>query len=89
MLTLWFSMKIVRSLMRTIGGEPEYAAQMARRIAKGDSSGTVTLKPGDKLSLLAAMNEMQEGFARWCSRLLSQRLNWRLLPSSFRVPHSK
>ena len=61
MLTLWFSMKIVRSLMRTIGGEPEYAAQMARRIAKGDLSGTVTLKPGDKLSLLAAMKEMQEG----------------------------
>ena len=60
-LTLWLCIQIIRNLLRTIGGEPEYAARIARKIAHGDLSGSITLQPSDNSSLLAAMKEMQDG----------------------------
>ncbi|WP_322114271.1 methyl-accepting chemotaxis protein [Aquabacterium sp. A7-Y] len=52
---------IARSLMRQLGGEPEYARAVVRRMAAGDLSETIQLKRGDTRSLLAAMQEMQTG----------------------------
>ena len=60
-LALWLCIRIIRNLLRTIGGEPEYAAQIARKIAHGDLSGSIALQPNDNSSLLAAMKEMQDG----------------------------
>ncbi len=50
---------IIRSLTRDLGGEPAYAAEIARNIAAGNLAMTVVTKPNDSASMLAAMKEMQ------------------------------
>ena len=57
------SSMINRSLRRTIGGEPEYAAQVATRIASGDLSGSVETQGSDNTSMLFAMKTMQSNLA--------------------------
>ncbi|URI06963.1 methyl-accepting chemotaxis protein [Aquincola tertiaricarbonis] len=52
-----------RRIYRDLGGEPDYAAQIVRRIGAGDLSVQVQLRPGDSNSLLAAMHQMQQGLA--------------------------
>ena len=60
-LTLWICLVIVRNLIRTIGGEPEYAAIIAQRIATGDLSAEIPVTSNDTSSLLASMKKMQDG----------------------------
>ncbi|MFL6708956.1 MAG: methyl-accepting chemotaxis protein [Massilia sp.] len=55
---------INRSLQRTLGGSPEYAAAVAMRIAARDLSVPVVTAPGDDSSLLYAMKTMQDNLAR-------------------------
>lgn len=55
---------IVRSLMRQLGGEPEYAAAMVRAISQGDLSQSITVRPGDTVSLLASLEEMQQSLKK-------------------------
>jgi methyl-accepting chemotaxis protein len=50
---------ITRSLLKELGGEPSEAAEMARAAAQGDFTHTVTVRPGDTLSLLASLGAMQ------------------------------
>jgi methyl-accepting chemotaxis protein len=54
---------INRSLRHTIGGEPEYAAEVAARIAKGDLSASVDTSPNDSSSVLYGMKAMQASLA--------------------------
>jgi methyl-accepting chemotaxis protein len=54
---------IVRSLTRQLGGEPAYAAGVAQRIAGGDLSSEVAVRPGDQDSLLASMKNMRDVLA--------------------------
>jgi methyl-accepting chemotaxis protein len=49
---------IVRNLQRQLGGEPAYAAEVVTRIAAGDLTTQVHTKPGDTVSMLAAIKEM-------------------------------
>jgi methyl-accepting chemotaxis protein len=49
---------ISRSLTKQLGGEPAYAADMLSRIAGGDMTVTMQIKPGDTTSMLAAMQTM-------------------------------
>lgn len=51
---------IIRRVTRPLGGEPEEATAIARRIAAGDLTGEIRIKPGDNESLLAAMKSMQQ-----------------------------
>jgi methyl-accepting chemotaxis protein len=51
---------IMRNIKSSLGGEPAYAAQVAKRIAEGDVSVPVTLAAGDKKSMLYAMSVMQK-----------------------------
>jgi methyl-accepting chemotaxis protein len=51
----------IRALMRQLGGEPAYAAEIANGMAKGQLA-EIQLKPGDTSSLLAAMKSMVETF---------------------------
>ncbi len=53
----WF---IARGVMGQLGGEPERAAAVARRIANGELDAQIPLRPGDSASLMAAMRRMQE-----------------------------
>ena len=55
---------INRGLLRELGGEPAYAAQIAARIAAGDLSVPVDTRPGDTGSMLHAMQMMQSMLAR-------------------------
>jgi methyl-accepting chemotaxis protein len=43
---------LIGSLFRTLGGEPEAAASVVRRLAAGDFASEVALRPGDTNSLL-------------------------------------
>jgi len=60
---------ITRHLMRRLGGEPDYAAQIANRIAAGDLATRVETRPGDTASLLAAMKHMQETLSGTAGRI--------------------
>ncbi|GAB3427218.1 methyl-accepting chemotaxis protein [Massilia solisilvae] len=58
---------ISRSLLKQLGGEPDYAAQVAGEIAAGNLTVRVDLKANDESSLLAAMQDMRrqlEGVVR-------------------------
>jgi methyl-accepting chemotaxis protein len=58
-LLLMVSAAINRSLARSLGGAPEYAVEVANRIAANDLSAAVRLRAGDDSSLLHAMHTMQ------------------------------
>jgi len=47
-------------ILGQLGGEPDYAAEVVRKVAAGDLTVQVELKAGDKSSLLAAMKQMTE-----------------------------
>jgi methyl-accepting chemotaxis protein len=49
---------ITRSLLCQLGGEPDYAADIAGRIANGQLDMKVALRDGDRASLLFAMDTM-------------------------------
>jgi methyl-accepting chemotaxis protein len=49
---------IVRSLMKKLGGEPDYAADVMHRVAEGDFSVQVQIRSGDTGSLLSALHGM-------------------------------
>jgi methyl-accepting chemotaxis protein len=53
------SIWILRDVMHQLGGEPSYAVQVVQRIANGDLSATIETAPGDTVSLLAGMKQMQ------------------------------
>jgi methyl-accepting chemotaxis protein len=59
-LAAFFGWAIARSLSRQLGGEPVDAVGIARRIAAGDLSQPVAVRPGDGASILAAMSHMQD-----------------------------
>jgi methyl-accepting chemotaxis protein len=58
------SVLLVRGITRTLGGEPDEAAALARRVAEGDLSVAITVRPGDDASLVAALKRMQDSLAR-------------------------
>ena len=51
---------VTRGLLRELGAEPADAAALARRVAAGDLTQPVTLRPGDTGSLMASLAEMQQ-----------------------------
>nr|WP_315397440.1 methyl-accepting chemotaxis protein [uncultured Duganella sp.] len=57
-LLLAIGLLILTGIMRQLGGDPGYAAEIVRRVADGDLSADVQVKPGDTSSLLAAMKGM-------------------------------
>jgi methyl-accepting chemotaxis protein len=54
---------VSRSLLQQIGGEPVYASGVAARIAAGDLSTEVQVRPGDTHSMLYALRTMRDGLA--------------------------
>ncbi|WP_420475154.1 methyl-accepting chemotaxis protein [Noviherbaspirillum sp. ST9] len=51
---------LVRGITRQLGGEPDAAAAVARRVAGGDLSAPITVTSGDADSLMAQLKAMQE-----------------------------
>ena len=60
MLTIGITWLITRSLLRKLGGEPDYAAAIAKKIAIGDLSSMIALHQNDHSSLLFAMSAMRD-----------------------------
>ncbi|MFL6711161.1 MAG: methyl-accepting chemotaxis protein [Massilia sp.] len=56
----WF---VVRAIWQQLGGEPEYARQIARAVADGDLSMDIVTDAKDKTSLLSALKDMREKLA--------------------------
>ena len=54
------SLGVVRSVVKTLGGDPQRAAEVVRRVVQGDLTMRVPVKAGDTTSLLAHMHEMQQ-----------------------------
>lgn len=54
---------LTRSLLRQLGGEPAYAAEVVQRIAEGDMTVKVATTPGDNASLLFNLKMMVERLA--------------------------
>ena len=59
-LVSWF---VVRAIWHQLGGEPEYARQIARSVADGDLSMDIVTDPKDQDSLLAALRDMRAKLA--------------------------
>ncbi|MBI5439553.1 MAG: nitrate- and nitrite sensing domain-containing protein, partial [Nitrosomonadales bacterium] len=60
LMTLFFATYMIRALLRQIGGEPDYAAEVVHKISGGDLSMDLAVKPGDTSSLLYSMKVMQD-----------------------------
>ncbi|WP_040788082.1 methyl-accepting chemotaxis protein [Massilia niastensis] len=54
---------IVRNIERSLGGAPEHAVALARRIAQGDLGCAIEIRPGDSTSLMVAMKAMRDALA--------------------------
>ena len=59
LLGLWMS----RSVLKQLGGEPNFAAEIAEKIAEGDLTGVIETSKNDRTSLLFAMKRMKESLA--------------------------
>jgi methyl-accepting chemotaxis protein len=60
---------LTRNIMRQLGGEPAYAADIARDISQGDFSRPVTLADNDRTSLLYSMQSMRMNLNRTLSEV--------------------
>ncbi len=60
---------LTRSITRQLGGEPDYASNVAREIAAGNLSVEMQLRPGDQSSLLATMKTMRDSLAKVVSEV--------------------
>lgn len=58
LLAIGFGLLVTRIITRQLGGEPDYASDVVRRIAEGDLTVDIALRKGDSASLLAAMGNM-------------------------------
>ncbi|WP_416053863.1 methyl-accepting chemotaxis protein [Duganella violaceipulchra] len=63
---------ITRSLLRQLGGEPAYAANIAARIAAGDLSVVIDTAPQDRSSLVFAMKTMRDSLAGIVGQVLDR-----------------
>ncbi|HZW24770.1 MAG TPA: methyl-accepting chemotaxis protein [Gallionella sp.] len=54
------ALMIVRNLMKQLGGEPDYAAEAVHKIAQGDLSANLVIRPGDTTSLVFSLKTMQD-----------------------------
>ncbi|WP_145012460.1 methyl-accepting chemotaxis protein [Pseudomonas oryzihabitans] len=62
---------IARSLIRQLGGEPAYAAEVVQRVARGDLSVEVVTRAGDTSSMLASVRTMTTTLAQIISDVRS------------------
>ncbi|WP_242495560.1 methyl-accepting chemotaxis protein [Salinicola tamaricis] len=51
---------MISLILRRLGGEPQYAAGLVARIARGDLTAPITLRPNDQSSLLYDIRQMRD-----------------------------
>ncbi|MBR7800619.1 methyl-accepting chemotaxis protein [Undibacterium fentianense] len=62
---------IIRTIWQQLGGEPEYAQEIASAVASGDLTMQIDVERGDTSSLLAALAEMQTRLQNMVSEIKS------------------
>jgi methyl-accepting chemotaxis protein len=60
---------IVKALLKQIGGEPRAAVALAKQVASGDLSGGIKLVAGDRTSLMARLDVMQQSLVNVVGRV--------------------
>lgn len=55
---------ITKELLKQLGGEPQQVRSIARRIAGGDLTVEISIQPGDRSSIMAAMKDMQDSLSK-------------------------
>lgn len=60
LLGIVISLRITKSLLKQLGGEPAYAVEVVEKIASGDLSVELVVEAGDTSSLLYSMKMMQD-----------------------------
>ena len=60
---------LTRSVMRQLGTEPDTAAQLAHRVAQGDLTVRMDLRPGDTTSLMASLKNMRDSLLKVVSEV--------------------
>jgi len=70
-LIIGFGLLVRRYLRRVLGGEPDYAVDIAHRVAEGDLSVHIKLVPKDNSSLLFAMQAMIDNLTRIIGQVAS------------------
>ncbi|GAB3355757.1 MULTISPECIES: methyl-accepting chemotaxis protein [Giesbergeria] len=63
LVSIGLALALERMVLRPIGGEPEHAAAIAARVAEGDLSQSIVVRPHDQSSLMAQLQRMQDGLA--------------------------
>lgn len=63
------SLAVGRKVLRQLGGEPDEAVALAQSIASGDLTRPVRVAPGDRSSLLAALDRMREELRAMLERM--------------------
>ena len=61
-----------RNLIMLLGGEPQQAATLVRRIAAGDLTMTIPVREGDRDSLLAGMRDMEGNLRSMIEEIISE-----------------
>lgn len=69
-LSIAITYMLTRSLLRQLGGEPEYAASIAGKIAAGDLSPEIAIDRNDRSSLLYVMRTMRDSLIERTNALL-------------------
>jgi methyl-accepting chemotaxis protein len=64
-----FGLVLVRSITRQLGAEPAQVAEVAARVAAGDLSAAISLRPGDSTSLMAQLQGMQASLSKVVSNV--------------------
>ena len=63
LVSVGLAVALERMVLRPLGGEPEHAAAIAARVAEGDLSQPIAVRPHDHTSLMAQLQKMQNGLA--------------------------
>lgn len=62
---------MMRTLLRQLGGEPQYAVDVVRQIAEGNLMVEVRTRPGDQTSVLSAIRMMRDNLSTLVSQVRS------------------
>ncbi|MBA4176406.1 MAG: methyl-accepting chemotaxis protein [Leptothrix sp. (in: Bacteria)] len=66
---LALALAITRNLLNQLGGEPHSAVLVVKAVAEGDLSTRITLKPGDRDSIMAWLQTMQSNLSQAVSQV--------------------
>ncbi|MEK6669414.1 MAG: methyl-accepting chemotaxis protein [Pseudomonadota bacterium] len=63
LLGIALAVSLTRNLLRQLGGEPHDAARLLQGMAQGDLTARIAVRPGDRDSVMACLQQMQQGLS--------------------------